>query len=138
MLNEDLMDPKDLKIARLELTIKKFKEYDEERKRYYKKAMVELGELKSYVAELEDIPDSVPGIYKGQIEHFKSKCERQREELRKLNLILESRFNTFRINSLKDDDGTLSLIKAMNEIKSLENEVTRLNKIIEELKKNGQ
>ena len=54
MLNEDFFDEKDRKIARLEQTIEHFKKYDSERKKYYSKALVELGQLKEYVAELED------------------------------------------------------------------------------------
>ena len=54
MLNEDFFDEKDKKIARLEQTIEHFKKYDSERKKYYSKALIELGQLKEYVAELED------------------------------------------------------------------------------------
>lgn len=61
MLNEDLFEPKDLKIAKLEMkiarlekTIESFKRYDEERKLYYQDVVHRLGELESYVQELED------------------------------------------------------------------------------------
>ena len=54
MLNEDFFDEKDRKIARLEQTIEHFKKYDSERKKYYSKVLIELGQLKEYVAELED------------------------------------------------------------------------------------
>lgn len=54
MLNEDFFDEKDKRIARLEQTIEHFKKYDSERKKYYSKALIELGQLKEYVAELED------------------------------------------------------------------------------------
>lgn len=55
MLNEDLfVDEKDKKIARLEHVIASFKKYDSNRKKYYLKALIELGQLKEYVAELED------------------------------------------------------------------------------------
>ena len=54
MLNEDFFDEKDKKIARLEQTIEHFKKYDSERKKYYSKVLIELGQLKEYVAELED------------------------------------------------------------------------------------
>lgn len=54
MLNEDLfVDEKDKKIARLENVIASFKKYDSDRKKYYSKALIELGQLKEYVAELE-------------------------------------------------------------------------------------
>lgn len=54
MLNEDLfVDEKDKKIARLKHVIESFKKYDSNRKEYYSKALIELGQLKEYVAELE-------------------------------------------------------------------------------------
>lgn len=52
MLNEDLINPKDIEIAKLKLTIEKFKRYDAERKQYYSNALQRLGELESYVQEL--------------------------------------------------------------------------------------
>lgn len=54
MLNKDLINPKDLKIAKLRKAIKDFQEYDAERKLYYSEALQKLGELQSYVEELED------------------------------------------------------------------------------------
>ena len=49
MLNEKLFDdPKDAEIARLKMTIEKFKEYDKERKKYYADKMQRLGELLKY------------------------------------------------------------------------------------------
>lgn len=54
MLNKKLFDnPKDAEIARLKMTIEKFKEYDKERKAYYAEKMQRLGELESYVEELD-------------------------------------------------------------------------------------
>ena len=54
MLNEKLFDdPKDAEIARLKMCIEKFKEYDKERKEYYAKKMRRLGELESYVQEID-------------------------------------------------------------------------------------
>ena len=53
MLNKKLFDdPKDAEIARLKMTIEKFKEYDKERKKYYADKMQRLGELESYVQEV--------------------------------------------------------------------------------------
>ena len=51
MLNETLMDNPE--VNRLKFVISKFKEYDKERKAYYANALIELGQLKSYVEELE-------------------------------------------------------------------------------------
>ena len=53
MLNEDLFDPKDLEIAKLKQAIKKFKEYDKERKKHYANLEQEVGALKAYIQELE-------------------------------------------------------------------------------------
>lgn len=54
MLNKKLFDePKDAEIARLKMAIEKFKEYDRERKKYYADKMQRLGELESYVQELD-------------------------------------------------------------------------------------
>lgn len=54
MLNKKLFDdPKDAEIARLKMTIEKFKEYDKERKKYYADKMQRLGELESYIQEID-------------------------------------------------------------------------------------
>lgn len=53
MLNEDLMDAKDIEIFKLKKTIEKFKEYDEERKAYYRDLVLRIKELESLVEELK-------------------------------------------------------------------------------------
>lgn len=60
ILNEDLWDPKDLEIAKLKRKIQDlkgsiiaFKKYDEERKQYYSEVSQRIGELESYILELE-------------------------------------------------------------------------------------
>ena len=54
-MNKDLFDdPKDYTIVKLKETIARFKAYDEERKKYYSKKMVRLGELETYVIELKE------------------------------------------------------------------------------------
>ena len=55
MLNENLMDSKDIIIAKLKLAVKEFQEYDIERKKYYSNALVELGKLKDEIEELRGI-----------------------------------------------------------------------------------
>lgn len=55
MLNENLMDSKNIIIAKLKLAIKEFQEYDIERKKYYSNALVELGKLKDEIEELRGI-----------------------------------------------------------------------------------
>lgn len=54
MLNKKLFDDtKDAEIARLKMAIEKFKEYDKKRVAYYAEKMQRLGELESYVEELD-------------------------------------------------------------------------------------
>lgn len=71
MLNKKLFDnPKDAEIARLKMCIERFKEYDKERKEYYAKKMQRLGELESYVQELDTeteigkLKDTIMGLRK--------------------------------------------------------------------------
>lgn len=61
MLNKNLFTSQELEILKLKARIeylqkqiKAFKQYDEERKEYYKNAMQELGELQSFKFEFED------------------------------------------------------------------------------------
>lgn len=53
MLNEDLISPHEVEIAKLKKIISDFKKYDKERKNYYKESMIKLEELQSYVRYLE-------------------------------------------------------------------------------------
>lgn len=53
MLNENFFDEKDKKIAMLKKAIEHFKKYDSDRKKYYSKSLIELGQLKEYISELE-------------------------------------------------------------------------------------
>jgi hypothetical protein len=59
-MNEELVDPKDLIIGKLKLelerktrAIEQFKNYDKKRKEYYSNLALKVGELESYIAELE-------------------------------------------------------------------------------------
>lgn len=61
MLNEDLLTPNEIetyklkkKISKLEKTIQDFKEYDAKRKEYYKDLEIKVGQLESYIEEIED------------------------------------------------------------------------------------
>lgn len=62
MLNEGLFDDKDKKIAKLKKAIESFKKYDSDRKKYYAESLIELGQLKEYIAELEDEDKKVKKI----------------------------------------------------------------------------
>lgn len=54
MLNEDLFEEKDKEILKLKALIERFKKYDSDRKQYYADVLIELGQLRTYVSELED------------------------------------------------------------------------------------
>lgn len=75
MLNEELFDSKDLEIAKLKYAIKKFKEYDKERKEHYASLEQEVGALKAYIQELEENKD---------YEKLNTKIKNQREVIRTL------------------------------------------------------
>lgn len=99
MRNEELFDDKkDIQIAQLKLTIAKFKNYDEERKKYYEKHMRRLGELESLFCEMQDT--TVEGMkakflekenaeLKQKVEKLTQKTKEQKEQLRNLNLLVE-------------------------------------------------
>lgn len=73
-------DKRDEKIAKLKYTIQKFKEYDENRKAYYKAKMERLGELESYVLELER---------NNGIDDLKQKIEQQNKKIKRLNKLIQ-------------------------------------------------
>jgi len=52
-MNPDLLDPKEVIIGKLKSKIEAFKKYDEERKAYYKDALIRLGELESLMDEID-------------------------------------------------------------------------------------
>lgn len=52
-MNLDLLDPKEVLIGKLKNKIEAFKKYDEERKAYYKDALIRLGELESLIDEAD-------------------------------------------------------------------------------------
>lgn len=123
MLNKDLINPKDIEIAKLKLTIEKFKRYDAERKQYYSNALQRLGELESYVQELT--ADTV-------IPKLKKKVDEQGKQLRYLNrVITANKYHLF------NDDYTLTSAITVNELKErnkvLSKEVTNLREAIKEL-----
>lgn len=83
ILNEELLDPKEreivklnLKIARLEKAIEDFKEYDANRKKYYSELITEVGKLESYIEKLEN------GT---ALTKLRKKCKEQNKQLTVLN-----------------------------------------------------
>ena len=119
MLNEKLFeDPKDAEIARLKMTIEKFKEYDRERKEYYAKKMQRLGELESYVQEI----DTETGI-----EKLKEEIMRLRKEVSRLSKEIQVR----RIEETRTDEelsDVLSRDALRQRNRKLTEEVVKLRK----------
>ena len=91
MLNEDLID--NIEVVKLKQTINAFKKYDDERKKYISKLEIEIGELKSYIEEIE----SDLGI-----ENLRAKVKNQAEQLHKLNQMIHlSRMTKRRVKELE-------------------------------------
>lgn len=140
MLNEDLfLDQKDREIARLKAIIEQFKRYDKERKEYYSSKLIRLGQLESYVQEInnsiEDKNEKDKTILRlNQIIH------NQRTELRSLQEIM-SRKN-INIEQEKENLETIDLIKLKKELKTLKDENIKLKKeignLVYRLSKNEQ
>lgn len=124
MLNEILMgDEKDKEIARLNMIINKFKEYDKERKEYYSKKMKRLGQLESYVDEI----DSGTHITK-----LKETIKRQQKELSRLNNIISVyKSNGLIVNDDVDKDAVI--INLRNQIKTLIKQNNNYKKTVAEL-----
>lgn len=133
MLNEELLDNRDKEILRLSIELKKakacileFKKYDKERQQYYKNALIELGQCRSYIEELESGSSLIEEISK-----LKTKIEKQRTELNRLNNIIavnrylesdeekiDEVINFHTIESLKRRNATLvSECKQLREIR---------------------
>ena len=127
-MNKSLFkDARDYEIAKLKFTIERFKKYDEERKSFYRDKLQRLGELESYIIELES------GML---VDELKSKIENQKKEIQSLNKIIKAHnidcskseedvYNTIRMDSLKRQNQELrkriknlkiALSKAINEL----------------------
>lgn len=121
MRNKDLFnDEKDLEIARLKYTIKKFKEYDEERKEFYKKKMRRLGELEAYVEELKDASEE------SEVGKLRAKITRQKEELKRLNTLIQYKEII--------ESGTVITPEDVVNIDSLKKRISAQDKIIRNLR----
>lgn len=124
MINKKLFDdPKDAEIARLKMCIEKFKEYDKERKDYYAKKMRRLGELESFVQEIEY------GRKNGESELIIAK---QKITIGKLNRVIQSRGI---LDKMSDEDAKriIEFDRIMEENKRLKSEIKSLHKAISEL-----
>ena len=119
MLNKKLFDdPKDVEIARLKMTIEKFKEYDKERKKYYADKMQRLGELESYVQEIDT---------ETEIGKLKEEIMRLRKEVSRLS----KEINVRRIEETRTDEelsDVLSRDALRQRNRKLTEEVVKLRK----------
>lgn len=130
MMNKALIgDRKDVEIARLKMIIEKFKKYDKDRTEFYAKKMQRLGELESYVIELEE---------KSETGKLEAKIKELRGKLSDLNKVIlynkmvvpeKEQMNLYlNYNNLKNRNRNLS-----DENKRLRDTisqlVTRLNKL---------
>ena len=119
MLNKELFDdPKDAEIARLKMTIEKFKEYDKEHKKYYADKMQRLGELESYVQEIDT---------ETEIGKLKEEIMRLRKEVSRLS----KEINVRRIEETRTDEelsDVLSRDALRQRNRKLTEEVVKLRK----------
>lgn len=136
MLNENLFTYQELEILKLKARIeylqkqiKAFKQYDEERKEYYKNAMQELGELQSFKFEFEDshpMIKELKDLVKKLTNDFNSiKCE---------NRTLRYKVECFKIQEDFDptpQDVKIARLKEAN--KKLEEQVKKQKQTINEL-----
>lgn len=111
-------DSRDYEISKLKFTIKKFKEYDEERKIFYKDKLQRLGELESYVIELES---------EKMVDELKIKIENQKREIQNLNKVIK----IHNIDCSKSEDEINNIIK----IESLKEQNKKLRKQIKSLRR---
>lgn len=121
MLNENLIGKKDAEIARLKIAIEKFKEYDNNRKEYYKTKLQRLGELEALLDEIDSSKDKL-----------KQKIITQRKEIKHLSDIIRvSKIEENRTPEELAEIVTFDSIKTENkklrtENKKLKEDISRL------------
>lgn len=125
MLNEDLISPHEVEIAKLKKIISDFKKYDEERKKYYKESMIKLGELQSYIEELEN--NTI-------IPKLKDKIQNQAKELNSLQNKLYI-YESIKNNKIKIENinNTYKYINALNLLDIRNKEVKNLRNTVKDL-----
>ena len=124
MLNQDLFDSaKDAEIAKLKQVIERFKAYDKKRQEYYSSSIQRLGELESYISELEDSKRS---------NNLEAVISQQRATIRHLNKLIQVyKIERDRNIQTLDEEITLDNIKRENE--SLRSQLKSLRKTNKEL-----
>lgn len=117
-MNKSLFkDARDYEIAKLKFAIERFKEYDKERKDFYRDKLQRLGELESYIMELES------GML---VNELKSKIENQKKEIQSLNKIIKA----YNIDCNKSEEDVNNIIT----MDSLKRQNKELRKRIKSLK----
>lgn len=123
MINKDLIgDRKDVEIARLKMMIEKFKKYDKDRTEFYAKKMQRLGELESYVVELEEKQET------GKLE---AKIKDLRSQLSALNKVIQ--YNKMIVPEKEQMDLFLNYNNLKNRNRKLSDENKRLKDTISQL-----
>lgn len=124
MLNKDLFDSaKDAEIAKLKQVIERFKAYDKKRQEYYSSSIQRLGELESYISELEDSKrtDSLEAV-----------ISQQRASIRHLNKLIQV-YKIERDRDVQALDGEITLDNIKRENESLRSQLKSLRKTNKEL-----
>lgn len=136
MLNENLFTSQELEILKLKARIeylqkqiKAFKQYDEERKEYYKNAMLELGELQSFKFEFED---SHPMIK--ELKNVVKKLTNDFNSIKVENRTLRYKVKFFELNEgFEITPEREQIIKLKEKNKKLEEQVEKQKQTINEL-----
>jgi chromosome segregation ATPase len=128
MINEDLFNEKDLIIAKqkqriehLERCISDFKQYDKERKEYYSALDIKVGELESYIEELESKECAAK-----KIKELNKKLEARTQELR----VLHARGYLEKMSDMAD----ITAIVTANKLQ-LQQQLQKANETIRQLRK---
>ena len=119
MLEEDKLH---YTISRLKSTIAEFKKYDKERKEYYSKVLIEYGQLKSYIEELEDSDKKA------------RKINNQKREIRRLNTLIHvNKLKNIPESDLTKQETAETIANLNNIIKDLRKKLNSANKTISDL-----
>lgn len=123
MMNKNLIgDRRDVEIARLKMIIEKFKKYDKDRTEFYAKKMQRLGELESYVIELEE---------KSETGKLEAKIKDLRSQLSALNKVIQ--YNKMIVPEKEQMDLCLNYNNLKNRNRNLSDENKRLRDTISQL-----
>lgn len=117
MFNEILMDNPE--VVRLKLTIDSFKKYDNERKEYISNLEFRIGQLESYIEELESDRDIQSLMEKNKIKDEQIKILNKKIRFTKIDedtkLILEMVSKDCLLNEIKGLKRALTTVRSSNE-----------------------